>query len=79
MPKAPRLPARLPVGTKYILESRGRFVRRYVEFPDGRRVQLATRKALTCTCADLQKLSIIPDQKTAATDAPALREAVRPE
>src|SRR5450756_1078851 len=41
----PRLPARFPIGTKYVLEGSGRFVRRYIEFPNGRRVQLATRNA----------------------------------
>lgn len=39
------LPARYPVGTKYILEGRGPFVHRYIEFPDGRRLQLGLRKA----------------------------------
>jgi hypothetical protein len=79
MPRLPRLPARVPIGTKYVVEGRGPFVRRYIEFPDGRRVHLATRKALTCTCAELQKLSIIPDQKTAAANAPMLRETATPE
>ena len=40
-----RLPERLPIGTKYVLEGRGPFVRRYIEFPNGHRIQLATRKA----------------------------------
>ena len=79
MPKLPRLPARVPIGTKYVVEGRGPFVRRYIEFPDGRRVHLATRKALTCTCAELQRLSIVPDEKTAAADAPSLREAANPD
>jgi hypothetical protein len=79
MPKMPRLPARVPIGTKYVLEGRGKFVRRYIEFPDGRRVHLTTRKALSCTCLELQKLSIVPDRKTAAADAPSLREAANPE
>ena len=39
-----RLPTRIPVGTKYILEASGPFLRRYVEFPSGRKVALATRK-----------------------------------
>ena len=68
-----RLPTRFPVGTKYIVEGRGLFVRRYVEFPNGRKVQLATRKALSCTCAELQQISIAPDQISAVMDAPALR------
>jgi hypothetical protein len=68
-----RLPTRFPVGTKYIVEGRGLFVRRYVEFPNGRKVQLATRKALSCTCAELQQISIAPDQIFAVMDAPELR------
>jgi hypothetical protein len=79
MARLPRLPARVPIGTKYVLESRGPLVRRYIEFPDGRRVHLTTRKALTCTCAELQRLSIIPDQKAAAVAAPLLRETASPE
>jgi hypothetical protein len=47
MASLPRLPARFPVGTKYVIEGRGLFVRRYIELPNGRRVQLARRKALS--------------------------------
>jgi len=48
-----RLPARLPVGSKYVLESRGRMkgsilVHRYVELPDGQRVELAARLVPSC-------------------------------
>jgi hypothetical protein len=43
-----RLPLRYPDGAKYILESHGLFVRRFVEFPDGRRTELDPRKAQTC-------------------------------
>lgn len=57
---ASRLPARFPYGTKYVLENRGPFVRPYVEFPDGRKVQLELRKAQTCTCAMLQGINIVP-------------------
>ena len=55
---SPRLPKRFPVGTKYILESYGGFVRRYIEYPNGRRVELETRKALSCGCFDS---SIVPE------------------
>ena len=55
-----RLPARFPDGAKYVIESEGGMVRRYVEFPDGHRVMLARRKAATCHCADLQNVSIVP-------------------
>ncbi len=70
-----RLPTRFPVGTKYIVEGCGRRVRRYVEFPDGRKVQLATRKALTCTCAELQRISIAPDQNSVVVNAITLQAA----
>ena len=40
MRRSPRLPKRFPVGTKYILESYGGFVRRYIEYPSGRRIEL---------------------------------------
>jgi len=50
MRKLLRLPERFPADTKYVLEARGPFVRRYVEFPDGRTVELAPRKAQTCRC-----------------------------
>ncbi len=59
-----RLPSRLPEGSKYVLESRGSWVQRYVEFPDGRRVRLRARKALPCCAADV---TLVP--KLAATAA----------
>jgi hypothetical protein len=52
MPRSNRLPARFPIDTKYVLEARGDYVRRYVEFPDGHTVELKPRKARTCDCAD---------------------------
>src|SRR5262249_44427486 len=58
MSSSVRLPARFPVGSKYVLESRGSFVQRCVEFPDGRRVRLSRRKALLCECWELQQISI---------------------
>jgi hypothetical protein len=45
-----RLPARFPAETKYILEARGPWVYRYIEFPDGKKIELSPRKALTCKC-----------------------------
>jgi hypothetical protein len=47
------LPARLPAGSKYVLESRGKMqgsilVNRYVELPHGRRIELAARMVPTC-------------------------------
>ncbi len=55
-----RLPARFPDGAKYVLESEGGMVRRYVEFPDGRKVMLARRKAAICAFPDLHEVSIVP-------------------
>src|SRR5258708_6189956 len=46
-----RLPERFPVGSKYVVESCGPVVRRYVEFPDGHKVTLPKRRALSCTLA----------------------------
>jgi hypothetical protein len=68
MPSSSHLPTRFPIGTKYVLESRGPFVRRYVEFPNGRRIKLATRKALPCTCAEREQTTIVPDHD--ALDVP---------
>jgi hypothetical protein len=73
MPSSSRLPASVPVGTKYVLEGRGLFVRRYIEFPNGRRVQLAARKAMSCTDAASQQIGIVPDQSVAVVDPSSLR------
>jgi hypothetical protein len=62
MPRSSRLPTRFPVGTKYVLEGRGQFVRRYLEFPNGHRMHLTTRKALSCKCpAQQEQISIVPE------------------
>jgi hypothetical protein len=45
-----RLPARFPAETKYVLEARGPWVHRYIEFPDGEKFKLSPRKAMTCKC-----------------------------
>src|SRR5262249_16180121 len=62
MSSSARLPARFTVGSKYVLERRGSFVQRCVEFPDGRRVRLSRRKALPCECW-LQQINIVPHQR----------------
>ncbi len=59
MRKSSRLPTLFPEGTKYVLESHGGEVHRFVEFPDGRRIALHKRKAATCACSD-EDVSIIP-------------------
>lgn len=71
--RSPRLPTCFPVGTKYILEGRGLLVERYVEFPNGRKVRLPSRKAASHTaCAPLapEHTSIVPDQSVAVADTP---------
>ena len=70
-----RLPARFPDGTKYVLETEGGMVRRYVEFPDGRKVMLTRRKAAVCVCPDLHDVSIVP--AVAETPAPRKRLTVK--
>jgi hypothetical protein len=57
MRKSSRLPTRFPEGTKYVVESDGGVVRRFVEFPNGRKIALSPRKAMTC-CAD--EITIVP-------------------
>ncbi len=59
MHRSERLPARFPTGAKYVVEGYGPLVRRYVEFPDGRKVQLAWRKAQTCTCAKARRRNTV--------------------
>ena len=60
-----RLPKCLPEGTKYVVESAGQFVRRFVELPNGRKIPLPTRKAQPCACAE--RISIVPEQAAEAT------------
>ena len=57
-----RLPKRLPEGTKYVVESAGQFVRRFVELPNGRKIPLSTRKAQPCA-----RIGIVPEQAADAT------------
>ena len=70
MPGSSHRQTRFPAGTKYVLESCGPFVRRYVEYPDGSKMQLPTRKALTCMCAERQT-SIVPEHNSEAFDVQA--------
>ena len=58
MPRPARLPTHFPVGTKYVLEVRGRLVRRHVELPNGRRIRLEPRRASACV--------IVPDPSAIA-------------
>jgi hypothetical protein len=70
MSKSSHLPMRFPDGTKYVLEGCGLFVRRYVEFPNGRRILLSARKAVSCHCADRQNISIVPVDSPDVHDTP---------
>lgn len=58
---ASHLPKIMPEGSKYVVESCGKFVRRFVELPDGTTIRLPSRKAQTCGCGDRQ-VSIVPDE-----------------
>jgi len=49
MARTSRLPQRFPVGSKYVVESHGSVLNRFVEFPNGRTVMLTKRMALSCT------------------------------
>jgi hypothetical protein len=66
-PNTKRLPNRLPLGSKYVIESRGsakggaQLVHRYVQFPDGRRVDLGTSALLPHIPSSL--VGIIPKSK----------------
>jgi hypothetical protein len=75
MPKPSRLPARIPDGTKYVLESEGAIVRRFLEFPSGRKVRLTNRKAMTCSCVK-QRTSIAPNHVTDLVDTQILRRRI---
>jgi len=55
-----KLPKHFPVGTKYVVESCGEFVRRFVQLPKGKKIRLPNRKAHTCGCAE--QISIVPEQ-----------------
>ena len=70
MRRNPSLPALFSIGTKYVLERNGSRVRRYIEYPNGRRVKLSDRKALTC--GPRQEFSIVPDIDEAVNDDPSL-------
>jgi hypothetical protein len=60
MPSASYLKRRFPVGTKYVIESCGPFVRRHIELPSGERIRLSPRKALTCRHATDERDEFAP-------------------
>lgn len=75
MPSASYLKRRFPVGTKYVIESCGPFVRRHIELPSGERIRLSPRKALMCACAE-QRTGIMPEQLDALDDFPAFQRCI---
>ena len=56
-----KLPKRFPVNTKYVVEACGPVIRRYVELPNGRRINLRSRKAPP-KMSPQRAASIVPDQ-----------------
>lgn len=47
---ANRLPARFPIGTKFVIEGRpGGDLSRFIEFPDGTKLRLPKRSAASTT------------------------------
>lgn len=68
MRKSSRLPTRFPEGSKYVLEADGGRIHRYIEFPDGRKVLLADRKAVTQSSPPSSDISIVPTFAAEAID-----------
>ncbi len=81
MDRLTRLSVCFPSNTKYVLEASGSLVRRYIEFADGRKVELSPRKALTCNWLErktgLAWAPVRPPTSSAATGQcmPPLRPA----
>jgi hypothetical protein len=65
--KASRLPRRFPEGTKYVVESDGPLVRRFVELPNGKKINLPSRKAMSCGFAE--RVSIVPEQEITGAES----------
>jgi hypothetical protein len=70
--------ARPHAGTKYVVESRGAHVHRYVEFPDGLRLRLTRRKAVPCTCKELSAASLVPTDDIEIAAAKPIQPALKP-
>ena len=69
---------RFPVGSKYVLESRGSFIRRYIEYPNGRTVELTTRKAVPCRRSEFQQIGIVPEH-AGPVDTPSISKKLKRE
>ena len=67
MRKSSRLPTQFTEGSKYVLEADGGRIHRYIEFPDGRKVLLADRKAVTQSSTP-SDISIVPTLAVEAID-----------
>ena len=50
-----RLPKNFPDGTRYVVETHGAVIRRYVVFPSGRKINLSNRKAVRYACREFQR------------------------
>jgi len=66
MPRSSHLPMRFPLGSKYVVEARGLVIARYLEFPDGRRINLPMRKLLPRGCGG-NETSVVPEQHDAVS------------
>ena len=65
--KVSRLPSRFPVGTRFVIEGRrGRIHQKYLEFPDGRQVQLPADASLNTPARPVPPMRRRPRQKVAA-------------
>jgi hypothetical protein len=73
--KASRLPRRFPEGTKYVVESDGPLVRRFVELPNGKKMILPSRKAISCGCGD--RVSIVPEQEITEAESVKVGSVLR--
>lgn len=76
--KSARLPKRFPAGTRYIVEARGSvqgmtLMHRYVQFPDGRRVDLAARFVRPCGATETAR--VLEPRRSTARSARQRREA----
>ena len=64
-----RLPSRFPVGTRYVIEGRGGHVHlRYLEFPDGRQINLPADRVTQHEARNPQTTG--PRRKAASRAAP---------
>lgn len=57
-----RLPKNFPDGTRYVVETHGAVIRRYVVFPSGRKINLSNRKAVRYACRE-SNVSVVADPR----------------